>query len=128
MRSQKLNSEVALTPKERKELLDILVKAGIDKELAGTVFGRIEGDGGGCGKKDNCCHGGFGNTCKHDNCVHNNCKHDNCAHGCPTQCKHDACDSYFRVGRKDIDHLLDVLKQKNINPKALGKFEAKFMK
>lgn len=107
MKSVQMNKEVSFTPEERDELVEGLIKAGIDKKDISNILGkRFEG-------------GNFGRKSRDEDCRH----------------RFDGCDLYdtnctqnFSVNASGIDKLLQLMKEHNISPKALGKAAKKLTK
>lgn len=54
MRSNELNRKVKLTPKESEEIINDLIKAGLDRKELGKIFGGNFEEG--CTKASNCEH------------------------------------------------------------------------
>ncbi len=104
MKSEKLNSEIGLTLEEREELSEELIKAGIDKKVVGELLGGTKADP--C-TTDNCCHAG--------------------SHGPVGGCN-VKCEKYRVLDKKVVDKLHKIMKEKNINPKALGRVGSKLEK
>ena len=100
MKSERINREIVLTSQEREELSKELIKAGIDKKVVGELLGGIKAD---VYTTGGCWPDEYG--------------------GCP-----DKCQMFHALDKKAADQLYKIIKEKNINPKALGKVGSKFEK